>query len=458
MRDEIKSVLLINFGSVFRHLGDINQNIAMFFAQNLGEISEKLHGDNLHRNYIYKAVYASMGHYIKTGETLDNGQEKRIYFSSFIGDFAKNGFIYNNCVIFNVKNKSSIDMNIVVDILKDIDGRFEYDELVIMGGDSDFVPLLQYIRAKGKRIVLVNDERTELNPQSSMVTAYHSYEHLYELIDSIMPNEQHSEIFLGATKKTTRLVEAAKIIKEAVVAGDRPILMTVLEKDHLGEFNEDKSWNGYRTMTGFVTAALNKVGHNNLIARGGWIWDTEKHQEPEPTHSSNFFNFHYAPEIIQNAMKITFFPKIDMEHWDRVLDGFAEYFMAFPNENSVFSTLHSGLAVSFQMSQCTMWVQEYLARRDINIGRGKLYSVIFTIKNGEMNISNRRRWPLTTEIIKNLMRDAIIKKTMSDFKNTSKEDVSETDKKQLEQWIKSEYKPTRHITSDDNSYDNSEWH
>jgi uncharacterized LabA/DUF88 family protein len=53
--------------------------------------------------------------------------------------------------------KGNLDVEITLHLLTSMDG---YDEVVFLGGDSDFVPVINHLRGRGKRIVCVGRKQS----------------------------------------------------------------------------------------------------------------------------------------------------------------------------------------------------------------------------------------------------------------------------------------------------------
>ena len=71
------------------------------------------------------------------------------------GKISSKGVMINNADVrikYKDKRKADLDVNITLNMLSSID---HYDVAVFMGGDSDFEPLLSYLRNNGKYIIIL---------------------------------------------------------------------------------------------------------------------------------------------------------------------------------------------------------------------------------------------------------------------------------------------------------------
>ena len=74
--------------------------------------------------------------------------------------------------------KNGADIRLSLDALEDL-GRFAHlGTVVIVGGDSDFMPLAQKIRAAGRKVVGVGDRRSTGRHWAASCNAFHYYETL----------------------------------------------------------------------------------------------------------------------------------------------------------------------------------------------------------------------------------------------------------------------------------------
>ena len=74
--------------------------------------------------------------------------------------------------------KNGADIRLCLDAFEDM-GRFEHiGTFVIVGGDSDFMPLVQKIKAAGRRLIGVGDRKSTNPHWARSCHAFHYYENL----------------------------------------------------------------------------------------------------------------------------------------------------------------------------------------------------------------------------------------------------------------------------------------
>ncbi len=413
MSDKTKSVLLIDFDNMFGQLFNQDEHVALYFAHNLKTVVKNLEtwgtNEGVSRDFIYKAVYMNVGGSVKTGRQPENGKPEKLFFSQFRNLIVGSGFLIFDCPTFNLY-KNAADIRMVVDVLQNIDGRVQYDELVVMSGDSDFTPLLQCIRSKGKQTMLVSAGQVS-EAYKNVANIYLPHDQFFDLIDHMMPDIPEIDNAVSDISKEV-LKQTAIKIKKILEQNGEPVLLSQLNQV-FSELNLDGKWGGYRTMTDFLMGAITEAGLKNLAVQGGWVWNRQEHTAPQPVHVSTQYEICDAPSIVETAVKIAYFPKVKREHWDIVIDSFAQYGLDFPSD-------------SLQLTHCTKWVRDRLEERNISIARGKLNSVASAISRGGVHINGQAN--------KNEIRVAILKNTLDTFQNLG-HTLSENDETMLRQWI-----------------------
>ena len=81
--------------------------------------------------------------------------------------------------------KNGADIRLCLDAFEDM-GRFEHiGTLVIVGGDSDFMPLAQKIKAAGRTLIGVGDRKSTNAHWAKSCHAFHYYENLLEAAQAL---------------------------------------------------------------------------------------------------------------------------------------------------------------------------------------------------------------------------------------------------------------------------------
>ena len=79
--------------------------------------------------------------------------------------------------------KNGADIRLCLDAFEDM-GRFEHiGTIVIVGGDSDFMPLAQKIKAAGRTLIGVGDRKSTNVHWAKSCHAFHYYESLAEAVN-----------------------------------------------------------------------------------------------------------------------------------------------------------------------------------------------------------------------------------------------------------------------------------
>jgi len=418
MADKIRSSLFLDFDNIFISLFNTDRDAALYFAENPNKLLSHLETWGLPnstiRDFIHKSVYMNTGGSVRTGEKLPDGRDELIFFSRFRPHFVRNGFSLVDCPSFTQGAKNAADIQIVVDVLQNLEGRIAYDELVMAAGDSDFVPLLRCVRTNGRRTMIVSAGPT--------ADAYRNIAHSYlpsdELIDLIRDGMPLS---IPAARAVTAAGDGGEVsglvlseMEKRMKQSGEPLLLASLGNDEeFARFNTDGRWNGYGAMTGFLRATIQQNGATHLVVEDGWVWNREIHQRPHPTHLSAQHGVEGRDGIVLNATRIAYLPRVDQENWPRVIETFAEYADNFADGQ-------------LNVTHCTTWVRDRLVEQNVHVGRATVTATFNAMTYGGVSLSDRPS--------KNEMRKAIFQNTISAFERQSIV-LSDDEEEQLRQWL-----------------------
>ncbi len=81
-------------------------------------------------------------------------------FSQYQGDLMGQGFELIHLPETNQQGKNGSDVRLAVDVMAYIETFPEIDILVIGSGDTDFIPLIQHLRSRGKSVIIVGFEHS----------------------------------------------------------------------------------------------------------------------------------------------------------------------------------------------------------------------------------------------------------------------------------------------------------
>jgi len=106
------------------------------------------HGKNLHAAFYYTATppYSER----ERVEGYRRFREALIHIGYTVRD--KEVRVLRDPTTGQTKLKGNLDIEMVMDL---VSNRSHYDEAVLVGGDSDFVPVVRFLRDEGKRVTVV---------------------------------------------------------------------------------------------------------------------------------------------------------------------------------------------------------------------------------------------------------------------------------------------------------------
>jgi len=169
-----------------------DDNIAIYLDfENLVISSEEV--------YISKEKPLSLEPIVDFAASRGNISIKRAYanwqpyhFSQYERALLNNGFELVHLPITSAQGKNGVDVRLAVDVMENLELFPSIDTIVIGSGDTDFIPLLQKIRARGKNVIVVGFEHSVGSLVKSNCTEFKS---LTELLGEPEPEtETESEI------------------------------------------------------------------------------------------------------------------------------------------------------------------------------------------------------------------------------------------------------------------------
>ena len=302
----------------------------------------------------------------------------------------------------------------VVDVLQELEGRIDYDELVVASGDSDFAPLLRCVRTNGRRTMIVSAGHSAYEYRKIA----HSHLPFEKLIDLI---KDDTPAAIPVDRVTTAAIDEVELsglvlleIETRLKQADKPLCLIALEKDDkFARFNTDGTWNGYGAIAGFVGGTIKQVGATHLLVEGGYVRYRKEHEKSLPPHLSVV----EGRDIIFDAMKIARLPIVNQEDWTCVLETIAEYAVErnsgnFPDD--IASRDGRG------------WLRDRLMERNVHLSRT-------TIENIVTEMRGLKEWHATKDGI-NKMRNALFVSMLYWF-GQQKINLAHDDEKQLMKWL-----------------------
>lgn len=112
------------------------------------------------------------------------------HFSQYERALLNNGFELVHLPITSTQGKNGVDVRLAVDVMENLELFPSIDTIVIGSGDTDFIPLLQKIRARGKNVIIVGFEHSVGSLVKSNCTEFKS---LTELLGEPEPETESGE-------------------------------------------------------------------------------------------------------------------------------------------------------------------------------------------------------------------------------------------------------------------------
>lgn len=146
---ELRSAIFLDFDNLLSGLRDgAGPEFALRFADQPELWLEPLLGDRPRRALLRRC-------YMNPSGTLEDGAGSRVRYSEFRWAFMAAGFEVMDCPKLT-RLKNAADVRIALDAMEAVLApQARYDEFMLLSTDSDFVPLLQRLRAADRRTRLV---------------------------------------------------------------------------------------------------------------------------------------------------------------------------------------------------------------------------------------------------------------------------------------------------------------
>lgn len=146
---ELRSAIFLDFDNLISGLRDgAGPDVALRFAEQPEAWLKPLLEDRPRRALLRRC-------YMNPAGALEDGDGQRVRFSEFRWAFMAAGFEVMDCPKFT-RLKNAADLRIALDAMEAmLSPLVRYDEFILLSSDSDFVPLLQRLRAADRRTRLV---------------------------------------------------------------------------------------------------------------------------------------------------------------------------------------------------------------------------------------------------------------------------------------------------------------
>ncbi|MEZ4686305.1 MAG: NYN domain-containing protein [Bacteroidia bacterium] len=112
-------------------------------------------------------------------------------FSQYQKNLMIQGFDLVHLPETNLLGKNGSDMRLVIDVMDHIQTFPEIDTVIIGSGDSDFIPLLQYLQSKNKEVVIIGFEHSVSAVIKHYCSEFRSLEEIIVVL--LIPAESQSQ-------------------------------------------------------------------------------------------------------------------------------------------------------------------------------------------------------------------------------------------------------------------------
>ncbi len=430
MEPTIKSVLFVDFDNIFISLYDYNERAANAFAVEsptwLCSLA-RLHEER--RDLLIRRIFMDAGAFVKSPNPgmwkpkLLNKDKDRLYFSKFQRPLVNAGFDVVPCQPMTHEQKNAADIRMVVDIVSSLDAKVIYDEYIIASGDSDFAPLLSYLKAQGRRTVVISAGPTA-KAYKSLADIYLDRDSFINLIgqggkevlgkEPSTEEKQWPELQGQNTVKRPELQgqnavielpecqnkvenetlvqeEATKFIKDSSAPVNRAVLGLHLRNN----FSVPDDWFGHGSLGKFLLAT-----GLSLHMQDQYVWMPDKHAPPLPQSVRQFCQASNLPELSTDA-------------WKKTFEKLALY----------------GKQEEFKLSTCISWPQDRLAEEGIDVSDTAIGNIIQMARAENVQL-NSSPSPSVDDI-----RSAVIQEAIKLAKRQPGLDVTEGNQRELQEWM-----------------------
>lgn len=403
---EIRSILFVDFDNIFSSLKDLDRVAALAFAQEPGVWLERLrqHGlpDGTRRRFLQCRAYLNPAGWVPD-EQLGN-DSGRLYLQRFRPNFTNAGFEVIDCPALTQRHKNAADIRMVVDILSSLASDLPFDELVIASSDADFTPLLQVLRARDRRMLVLSAGETA-PAYRSVADAVVGPEPLIALMRGSDPDP--SQPAPPAPDDPKGLAE--RILIDRLEEIDGPMLLSHLGieiRAAVGAAIEETSWFGHGTLSSFARS----VGGGRFQTSGHHAWDPERHEAPiGPTAVGNRPG---VPPLVADIRAITELPPLPSRTWPALFETLAQY-----ARNEVFN-----------LTTCTSRVRDQLRETDTPVSRNVVGFVVRGASSGGAKLD--RSPPPDADEIRGAVAGWI-----SDRCESAGRPLSDTEARELSAWL-----------------------
>lgn len=377
-----KSVILIDFDNVFLGLWRLDAELAQRFANEPMEWLPRLANSHLtlgDRRWLVARCYLNPSGWVQVDE------HNRLYFSRYRPGLVRAGFDVIDCPSMTGAGKNAADIRMVIDALDLLRADSRYDEFVIASSDSDFVPLLQRIRAHDRHITVISpgDSSSAYRSLADNILDFAAIDAL--VWPEVSPEEAVEEVREQATEDGGEWKLFRDLISARYRSSSVPLNLAALAHETAREIPgaREAGWFGMGSFSG----AIDRLELPGARRSQQFLWDEERHQPPATSQRAEDANI---PSIIATMMRVIDLPRIAKEKWP-----------------SLFATLARYAAEhDFNLTEATRWSRDTLEKKGERVGRPTLGFVIRGVGLGGAPL-NRQPPPDEIELAEAFQRNMV---------------------------------------------------
>ena len=373
----VRAALYLDFDNVFSGIYKLDPDAAIKFASDPGawlrRLSTTLTTDAPRRWLVLRCYLNPAGWVPHRGPS---GEPTRWYFSRFRQSFVRAGFEVIDCPRYNA-TKNGADIRMVIDAVDALSAEIEYQEFVIVSGDSDMTPLLQRVRRADRRTTIVSPV-VAAEAYTSIADRALDSQHLLALVQGEQVDFDDEDtadtggapaVMRGGIEdvdgQVTRVArvtaaaveEAYDAFRESVTTeyhkASAALNMAGLAKqlrDDLGDVVKESNWFGF----GGFRRAVESLGLPNLRISQHHLWDETRHPAPAIQHAADQRT--PLPEPVERLADIINLPRLPRESWPAIYQALSEYTHTHP----------------FNLTQCTSWCRDRLQDQGFAVSRNSV--------------------------------------------------------------------------------------
>lgn len=345
-RTRIRSALFVDFDNVFHGLHTRRPEVADALARNFCEwlsdlTRQKLPPGAEEREIILWRAYVNP----KGGVKDDSGDGEWLSLSRFRQALLLSGFEVVDCPALTSGMKNAADIRMVVDVLASLyseASQDRYDEFIIASDDADFTPLLQHLRARDLRTMVISAGNASHAYTNLASISFDFLKYLLRPSGGLLAPAPADEAGAGQALEPAPVVQATdRFVAQSRIA----VPLSVLDAELKVAFGDRDSWFGYDSLVDFLQET--PLG-SRLRIGGGYVWDPERHPQPKPIVVAAGA----APRSMMQLLRDTVLPKIDARQYWGVFAKAASYV---------------GRETEYFEDRCVSWCRDSLAREGVHV-------------------------------------------------------------------------------------------